>query len=320
MKTYRTNEFLNYISQKYYNPDKNKIAWEHYPFPACIYSFSDPWFYTVGDILYMLRIMGFQIGFREQHYYFVHTNPRICPSICVGDRLIDVHYSNGTEKSKPFNQIEILFMNSTGTIQTVFIRKPHSTMTQRPANYKIICPHVVYIKIPTFSVLDVQQIGRHLKNVEYLFIDLQDNMGGSINDMLKVLSFFSNCSCCFNVEDSDECIHSVRIEPSYLNLSKLRTVVFQVNGKTASSAEMFLIMLRAIYPGRILGEKTMGKAVIQDFVRVNDYHIAMPVYHFQAPEIRGGSTTVVDDSNRIIPDIQGFLPSTEDAFLQAFDF
>lgn len=83
---------------------------------------------------------------------------------------------------------------------------------------------------------------------------------------------------------------------------------------------MFLIMLRAMYPGQILGEKTMGKAVLQDFVRVNDYHVAMPVYHFLSPEVRSGSAIVVDDNNRIIPDIQGFLLPTEDTFLQAFDF
>ena len=315
MKIFQLNEFLDFVSLKYYNPEKDKINWKSCPFPACVYAFGDPWFYTVGDVFYSLRIMGFQIGFDGQHYYFIRVNPQICPVVHVGDRIIDIHYADGiASKAESTKQIKIDFLDILGTPQTAFIPTPVVTMAQHSSEYKIIQPHIVHIKISSFSNLDIQQIEQYLTDAEYLFIDLRNNMGGSVNDMLKVLSIFSSCSHYFKTEDSEGYIHSIRIERSYLNLSKLRAVFFLVNGQTASSAEMFLTMLRAIYPGQVFGEKTMGKFVIQDFVQVNDFHVAMPVYHFQMPEIRSGSAVLIDDCSRVIPDLQGLSFPIEGAF------
>lgn len=303
MKTFQPNGFLDFVSQKYYNQNKDKINWRNYPFPAFIYAFGDPWFHTVGDVLYTLKVMGFQIGFDGQQYYFIRVNQELCPVVHVGDKIVDIHYDEGTfAKTK---QIKIGFLDAVNKDQTAYIHIPDITMASRPAEFKIVQPHMAYMKISSFSNLDKQQVEQHLANVEYLFIDLRDNMGGSINDMLKMLSVFSCCNHYFAVEDSDGRVHSMKIEQSYLNLSKLRAVFFQVNEQTASSAEMFLVMLRAIYPGLIFGEKTMGKSVIQDFVRVSDFHVAMPVYHFRMPEIRGGNVVLIDDCGRVVPDVKG---------------
>lgn len=307
MKMFQLNEFLDFVSQKYYNPNKNKIEWRSCQFPACIYVFGDPWFYTVGDILYSLRIMGFQIGFDGQHYYFIRVNPKVCPEVHLGERIINIHFVNSiTLKAESTKRIKIDILDTLGIPKTVFIQTPIVSIPQRSVKYKTIQPHMVQIKINSFSNLDLKKAEQYLANTEYLVVDLRDNMGGSVNDMLKVLSFFSNCSHYFTVEDSVGCIHSVKIERSPLNLSKLRAVFFQVNEQTASSAEMFLVMLRSVYPGQVIGEKTMGKFVIQDFVQVHDFHVAIPVYHFQIPEICGGSTVLIDNCSRIIPDVQGF--------------
>ena len=298
MKEFDIFNFHSYLEENYYNPNKSCIPISHYPFPECVYAFGDLWFYTVGDVFYVLRILGFQLGYNGRYLYFIKVNEKICPAVTVGDEITDVHF----EDSK--RHIRMSFINSTGTKLSTFINVPVFSAVQPMIECKSIGCQTAYIKLNSFSNFDVDSISAAIKDSKYLFVDLRDNMGGSVNDMIKVLSLFSICDNCFKVRDSDGYVHAINITRSKLDLAKLEAINFQVNELTASSAEMFTISLRAMYPGRIYGERTTGKMVIQDFVRVSDSIVAVPIYRFVLPIFYGNNLVKIDAYNRIIPDVR----------------
>lgn len=281
----------------YYNPNKVAFATENYTFPECVYAYCDLWFYTVGDVLYILRVLGFQIGYNGQCLYFINVNNRICPDVCKGDRIVDMYFDDSK------NHVGISFINSVGTAIVTQINVPNFSTVQKPTEWKIIDSQTAYIKVFSFSNFDVQHISTIIESVKYLFIDLRDNMGGPINDMIKVLSLFSISDHIFSVEDSNGYIHSIKIKKSLLNLSNIKAINFRVNEFTASSAEMFVLTLRSLFPGRIYGDKTTGKLIVQDFVMVDNSMVAVPVYHFVLPVYINNDAVEIDTNNKIVPDV-----------------
>ena len=81
--------------------------------------------------------------------------------------------------------------------------------------------------------------------------------------------------------------------------TRLREINYCVSNETASSAEMFIRILRQIYPGIVYGEKTLGKLFIQDVVMVENRIVAVPMYRFEYNI--GKKELNVDDS--IIPEL-----------------
>lgn len=294
MKKYEMEEFKKFFKEKYYNVNEEDICIIEKRFPSCVYQFKDKWLYTANDELFALKTMQFQIGSNGKNYFFIRANRNICDEISDGDEFtIDDRLK---KKKIDFISINLIKNN---TEKSVLLPYPNINKKKGENKYIEIDEMNEYIKIDSFSDVNLRVIVDHISNKERIYMDFTSNAGGRINDMFSVLRLFVNGSITVEFIDANRNIKYKKIDNDKPLFTRLREINYCVSNETASSAEMFIRILRQIYPGIVYGEKTLGKLFIQDVVMVEDRIVAVPMYRFK--HNIGKTELNVDDP--IIPEL-----------------
>lgn len=304
MKHFNEYQFKEYLKEHYLNANSYIIS--HAPDDpiACVYYFLDPWFYTVNDILYSLHTMGYHIGYRNRNFYFINTNSKISTEIKDNDKLLNFCLQTPRTdmiEGDTRNKLILTIMNERTERRTITLGVPTCVNLCTKTIYREINNSTGCIKINTFSTIDRKVFSSFVAGKRKLIFDLRENMGGKINDMITLLELLCKGQQKLFVMGAKDVVHCKKITSAGTDLSDLNEIDFFVSTSTASSAEIFILMLRSMYSGEIYGDKTKGKLIIQDFVDVNGITVAVPLYRFILPKNFCDKPVCLDENSRIIP-------------------
>ncbi|MCC5909216.1 MAG: S41 family peptidase [Clostridiaceae bacterium] len=136
-------------------------------------------------------------------------------------------------------------------------------ITLRPVEHKVI-EEVGYIKIKSFDNQMMESVIKALdefeeKNIDNMIIDLRDNPGGSLNEVIKLSRLFIPRGPIVHIESRDNKVTytSSLQEPSVENL------VVLVNENSASASEIFAAAVQDTGVGNVIGKQTVGKGSVQ---------------------------------------------------------
>lgn len=142
-----------------------------------------------------------------------------------------------------------------------------------------------YIKVPAFytdstvgggsgCITDMQQSLTKFKKekVKGLILDLRDNSGGSLHEMLGMMNLFVPDKVSVQVRDKD---NVTIVSGAVANAGSIYNgpVVILVNEFTASVAELFAATMQDNKRAVIVGTPTFGKGVLQQSYRVRIKHM-----------------------------------------------
>lgn len=149
---------------------------------------------------------------------------------------------------------------------TLVAREVHSPSVAS----RMLTDSIGYIRISTFHGTCVDETEAALKDLKEqgmteLVLDLRDNLGGSLNDALKIADFFL---------PKDHLITSLRSRSS--EETKFYTekdgmdlpMVLLVNGYSASASELVAGALKDYEAAHLIGTQTFGKGIVQSYFRI----------------------------------------------------
>lgn len=130
------------------------------------------------------------------------------------------------------------------------------------------------VSISTFNRIDVPSMSSNSEVV----LDLRNNHGGKINDMVKFFNSFFNGYAVIGRFTSDSNIDFTVSSKTKSNFQKKITLI--VNKVTASAAEIFVMLCKEYFDAQIIGQNTFGKDVICDVIKTDYFTFQYPRYTY----------------------------------------
>ncbi len=191
-----------------------------------------------------------------------------------------------TVKKKDGSYKVIPIIRDVVVIETTYAKS--SLIEDKDKKYKI-----AYIDLPIFYVDFKNSGGRRCsddiekelkkindENVDALILDLRNNTGGSLNDVVKIGGFFIKDGPIVQVKTSNEKVNVLKDNDPRVQFDK--PVVVLVNSISASASEILAAALQDYKRAIIIGSKsTFGKGTVQRFVNFDD--ILPPIYDYMKP-------------------------------------
>tara|TARA_B100000700_G_scaffold331687_1_gene467064 strand:+ start:6453 stop:7562 length:1110 start_codon:yes stop_codon:yes gene_type:complete len=187
-----------------------------------------------------------------------------------------IHSINGEEVKDDFNKInfknnEIENVDITFLNENKFIEKENIPIKNIKATYNYIekltvkDKNILVYNTSIFSTDFKDKFIKGIKNkndIDYLFIDLRDNLGGSLEETLEFLSLF------LDKDNNMKLIIKKRnqvFEESIIGSEKFTNIPLYVvvNENSASASEIFSGFIKDSNRGKVIGTKTFGKGVGQ---------------------------------------------------------
>lgn len=140
-----------------------------------------------------------------------------------------------------------------------------------PVSYKLLEEGIGYIKITEFNENTTANLAKALlfmdkNNVKKLILDLRNNPGGLLTEVVSAANFFVPQGIVVTIErrngEKDDYY-------SYLTKPKYKLAVL-VNKGTASAAEILAGAIQDTKVGFLVGENTYGKGTVQSVVPLED--------------------------------------------------
>lgn len=140
-----------------------------------------------------------------------------------------------------------------------------------PLSAEVLENDIGYINLPSFDEDSAKKFKEKFdeinsKGIKSLILDLRDNGGGLVEEALTIADYFtdkgSNLLVTVN-KNGKESIRTAKKDP-IINIP----VVVLVNGGTASASEILTGALKDLKKATIVGTKTYGKGVIQNFLQL----------------------------------------------------
>jgi len=191
-----------------------------------------------------------------------------------------------TVKKKDGSYKVIPIIRDVVVIETTYAKS--SLIEDKDKKYKI-----AYIDLPIFYVDFKNSGGRRCsddiekelkkindENVDALILDLRNNTGGSLNDVVKIGGFFIKDGPIVQVKTSNKKVNVLKDNDPRVQFDK--PVVVLVNSISASASEILAAALQDYKRAIIIGSKsTFGKGTVQRFVNFDD--ILPPIYDYMKP-------------------------------------
>ncbi|MBQ3426858.1 MAG: PDZ domain-containing protein [Clostridia bacterium] len=189
-----------------------------------------------------------------------------------GDRIVKVDGVSVVGNS--ITEVRNLIVGELGTTTQITVERDgvelEITGTRTAVNSSTVSGGVLegnigYVKIASFSTgtaSEFEEVVEKLKseNVKNVILDLRNNPGGLVSAATKIASLIVPKGKIVDVKYRDSSM-------DYTYYSELENTPFNllvlVNDKTASSAEILASAIQDSGAGKLLGEQTFGKAVIQ---------------------------------------------------------
>lgn len=138
-----------------------------------------------------------------------------------------------------------------------------------------------YIRLPEFYTnydgtgshtcyQDVKQLVKELNaaGVDGIIMDLRDNGGGSLQDVVKMVGLFINAGPIVQVRGHDGIQAMTDNDTAVAYRGPL---IVMVNGGSASASEIFAAAIQDYKRGIIMGSLTYGKGTVQQMFNLDDY-------------------------------------------------
>ncbi len=141
-----------------------------------------------------------------------------------------------------------------------------------PVSYEILEDDIGYIRISQFNSHTLENIETALaemdsKNIEKLVIDLRNNPGGLLDEVVAILNYFiPEGPIVHEKRNNDQIItHSSSLKETKYELAVL------VNEGSASASEIFAGAVQDTEVGTIIGTTTYGKGTVQTIYGMNHF-------------------------------------------------
>ena len=199
--------------------------------------------------------------------------------VMEGDNIAKV---DGVDvKGESIDKVQDLVVGELGTEVTVtFLREGREvtyTMLRGEVRgetvaYSILEGNIAYINIVNFSQNTADEVAEILDKIDEagitdIILDLRDNPGGYLTSAVNIASCFVPegiiVSTVYRSEWENEVFYSKQTNPKY----KLEVLV---NENTASASEVLASAIQDSGVGKLIGNKTYGKGVIQQMFEVGD--------------------------------------------------
>lgn len=269
----------------------------------------DKWLYIENSLYFLFHVMGLEVCLKDKRVVFYQDNKTLFPEISCGDYLVSINGMHPLEDGVTMSylhcrNIHLLIETPDLNLNNVEIKLPIVEFKQNTGiALQDVGNDVGYIKINTFSPFDDAKLTDFLHQKSRLIIDLRECGGGPINHMLKFCEYFApEGDLELAVVDYAGKKHHKKIQRRAM-LSSLNSIDFWVSSITASSAEIFCLLLRKKYSGVIIGSKTAGKLVIQEHIDVDGKILAMPIYKVDLCNLGIVDGMIKFSGTSIVPDI-----------------
>jgi len=146
---------------------------------------------------------------------------------------------------------------------------------------------MAYIRIqqfilPTTSDFKTALVEAYKQGAKGIILDLRDNPGGLLSEAVDVASQFLTRGIAVKVVDKDGWETVQKVKPG--GIAKELPVIVLVNGGSASASEIVAGALQDNGRAKLAGQKTFGKASVQNFIKLDDGSaIKMTTAHYYTP-------------------------------------
>jgi len=189
----------------------------------------------------------------------------------------DIDETESALYSSDAKSVEITVRNSNGQIKTVTLKKEKMAVGENKVKSYILKgdKKIGYISLPGFytDMLDLyssqgcandvaKEILKLKKDgINGLVLDIRNNGGGSMNEVLELAGIFIDEGTLFLIKDKAEPAHSLKDKNRGLVYDG--PLIVMVNAGSASASEVLAGILRDYHRGVIVGSPTFGKATAQ---------------------------------------------------------
>ena len=146
---------------------------------------------------------------------------------------------------------------------------------------------MAYIRIqqfilPTTGDFKKALVEAYQKGAKGIILDLRDNPGGLLSEAVDVTSQFLTRGIAVKIVDKDGLETVQKVKPG--GIAKDLPVIVLINGGSASSSEIVAGALQDNDRAKLAGQKTFGKASVQNFVKLDDGSaIKVTISHYYTP-------------------------------------
>ena len=210
----------------------------------------------------------------------IKNSPAEKAGIKAGDLIIKV---DGVEyKAEDMSEVSSKIKGKQGSTVNLEILRGEKTLNfnvnrenivTNPVTSKVIENNIGYIELPSFDENTSTQFKEQWENlqkqnIQSLIIDLRNNGGGIVDEAITIANY---------IADKDSTLLITKDKHGNEDITKANEnpiinvpVVILINENTASSAEILAGALKDLQKATLVGTKTYGKGVIQDFLTLND--------------------------------------------------
>lgn len=212
--------------------------------------------------------------------YPIEGSPAQEAGIQTGDIIRKV---NGVEYTgEDFTTIDTAIKGEEGTKVTIEIERAGNTLTFEierrsidlyPMESELLSNNIGYIKIQSFDSDCAKEFKTIYENlakagIKSLIIDLRNNGGGIVSEALEIADYALDKNKIMLITKDKN--GKEEIEKSSKTPIINVPIVILTNGNTASASEILAAALKENNKATIVGEKTYGKGVIQELLKLSD--------------------------------------------------
>lgn len=181
-----------------------------------------------------------------------------------------------------FDQIASYIKGKEGTKVNVEIEREGEKLTfdierkkieMYPIESEVLDNNIGYISLPSFTEDSSKEFKKKYedlkkKNIKSLIIDIRNNGGGIVSEALDMLDYILEKDKIMMITVNKK--NNEEIERTKKDSSVDVPIVVLVNENTASASEIFAAALKENNKATLIGEKTYGKGVIQELLKLTD--------------------------------------------------
>lgn len=231
--------------------------------------------------------IGAYVGVNDKGYSYIASPMKDSPAEKAGLKTGDVIYkvNNVNVLDKSSEEVVAMIKGEEGTevkitvardgekdyIDFVIKRKEIESQT---VDYEVKEDNIGYIGVGSFDTVTTKQFEKAIdelmkKKVTGLVIDLRNNPGGNLDVVVDMLDMFiPKGDLIVYTENRDGKKTSVYSAKKDVKVNLPLAVL--VNGNSASASEIFVGAVKDYKLGKVVGDTTYGKGIVQTVTKLND--------------------------------------------------
>lgn len=282
-------EFINKLSKICVLETVNNFS----NLPMFVYSHNNKYFdiFNSMPVFNILNLEGIKYEVHNNGEFFLYNED--LPEF-YGAQILNINNKSPEFGLSEMNSNYCFKLQKGNREVEINIKYPSLLQQNNITKCKLITKDTVYYQIVNFKYVDFKILSE--SSGKKLYIDLRNNGGGQIENMINVLDlFFQKGQTMFMVKSTS---NTYKITSSNTEKINPLSVFLIVNEKTASSAEIFSMSLKNVVPVTIMGRETEGKWYIHKILKYKNLYIKTPIYNYISEDLK-----VLHNQCGIIPDI-----------------